>query len=195
MLHKLDFNKLEDSISWISELFFCVTTFFQVSDHAGPHYVSLRGDLCRPSWNNICIQNPRPPVSSFGYPVHGGTRQPREPNGPFDTIWFCETHLRYSEITINVLIVDYIPRTPLPTQIILLECWKNTTPLPRTALATILRGDAERGWLALYALKCSSWTAVNQGTSSRSPCSSIGNTEFQSVREGNCLASRTFACM
>ena len=124
MLHKLDFNKLEDSISWISELFFCVTTFFQVSDHAGPHYVSLRGDLCRPSWNNICIQNPRPPVSSFGYPVHGGTRQPREPNGPFDTIWFCETHLRYSEITINVLIVDYIPRTPLPTQIILLECWK-----------------------------------------------------------------------
>lgn len=126
MLHKLDFNKLEDSISWISELFFCVTTFFQVSDHAGPHYVSLRGDLCRPSWNNICIQNPRPPVSSFGYPVHGGTRQPREPNGPFDTIWFCETHLRYSEITINVLIVDYIPRTPLPTQIILLECWKKT---------------------------------------------------------------------
>ena len=71
--------------------------------------------------------------------------------------------------------------------------WFWFVDLHRTALATILRGDVRQGWLSLWALKCSSWTAVNAGTSGRSPCSSIGNTEYASVRDGNCLGSRNFA--
>ena len=62
----------------------------------------------------------------------------------------------------------------------------------RTALATLLKGDSVNGWLAHFGLKCSSWTPVNSGTSSRSPCSSIGNFEFGSVRDANCLGSRIF---
>ena len=62
----------------------------------------------------------------------------------------------------------------------------------RTALVVMMRGDYEQGWLAHFGLKCSSWTVVNAGTSGRSACSSIGNTDFQSVREGNCLGSRIF---
>lgn len=65
----------------------------------------------------------------------------------------------------------------------------------RTALSVVLRGDVDYGWLAHFALKCSSWTSVNSGTSSRSACSSVGNTEFASVREGNCLGSRSFECI
>jgi hypothetical protein len=68
-------------------------------------------------------------------------------------------------------------------------------PSPRTALAVVLQGDHDAGWLAHYALKCSSWVATNAGTSSRSACSSIGNTEFQSVRDANCLGSRIFDCI
>ena len=43
--------------------------------------------------------------------------------------------------------------------------WFWFVDLHRTALATILRGDVRQGWLSLWALKCSSWTAVNAGTS------------------------------
>ena len=64
---------------------------------------------------------------------------------------------------------------------------------PRSALAVIMRGDSVEGWLAHFGLKCSTWTAVNAGTSGRSACSSIGNTDHPSVREGNCLGSRIFA--
>ena len=67
--------------------------------------------------------------------------------------------------------------------------------LPRTALAAMLRGNIDEGWLTHFGLKCSSNTAVNAGTSSRSVCSSIGNTDFQSVRDSNCLGSRTFECI
>ena len=65
--------------------------------------------------------------------------------------------------------------------------------LARTALAVIMRGDYEEGWMAFFGLKCSTWTSVNAGTSSRSACSSVGNTEFASVRDGNCLGSRNLA--
>ena len=64
--------------------------------------------------------------------------------------------------------------------------------LPRTAMSCMLNGDAVNGWLNHFGLKCSTWTSMNCGTSSRSACSSIGNTDFQSVREGNCLGSRIF---
>ena len=59
----------------------------------------------------------------------------------------------------------------------------------------MLRGNIDEGWLTHFGLKCSSNTAVNAGTSSRSVCSSIGNTDFQSVRDSNCLGSRTSECI
>ena len=62
----------------------------------------------------------------------------------------------------------------------------------RTALGTVLRGDWARGFLSHFGLKCASWTAINSGTSSRSPCSAIGNTDFPSVVCANLLTSRTF---
>lgn len=64
---------------------------------------------------------------------------------------------------------------------------------PRIALVVMLRGDWLEGWLAHFGLKCSSWTSVNAGTSSRSPCCAIGNTAYLSVRDGNCLGSRILA--
>ena len=67
--------------------------------------------------------------------------------------------------------------------------------LLRTALAAMLRGNMDEGWLTHFGLKCSSNTAVNAGTSSRSKCSSIGNLDYQSVRDSNCLGSRTFECI
>ncbi|CAL1155213.1 unnamed protein product [Cladocopium goreaui] len=70
-----------------------------------------------------------------------------------------------------------------------------TPPGFATALAIILRGDVDKGWWNHYGLKCASWTAVNSGTSGRSPCSSIGNIEHASVREANCLGSRMLLLM
>ena len=71
-------------------------------------------------------------------------------------------------------------------------CWHLPQRKLRTALLVMLRGDYKGGWLAHFGLKCSSWTVVNAGTSGRSPCSALGNTDYQSVREGNCLGSRIF---
>ena len=45
-------------------------------------------------------------------------------------------------------------------------------------------------FLACYALKCSSWSAINQGTSGRSPSGSIGNRGYPSVDAANKMASR-----
>lgn len=54
----------------------------------------------------------------------------------------------------------------------------------------ILLGDHDCGFLAHFGLKCSSFVSINAGTSSRSVCSSVGDTRFPSVRTANCLASR-----
>ena len=45
-------------------------------------------------------------------------------------------------------------------------------------------------FLATFAIKCSSWSAVNRGTSYRSPCTSIGYEEYESVISSNKMASR-----
>lgn len=60
----------------------------------------------------------------------------------------------------------------------------------RTAIYTILNGNHENGWVCHFGLKCSTWTTINIGTSGRSACSSIGNIQYESVREGNCMGSR-----
>ncbi|CAL1157256.1 unnamed protein product [Cladocopium goreaui] len=64
-----------------------------------------------------------------------------------------------------------------------------------TALATVLRGDWVEGFLSHFGLKCASWTTINSGTSSRSPCSAIGNTEYPSVVCANLLTSRMILIM
>lgn len=45
-------------------------------------------------------------------------------------------------------------------------------------------------FLCTLALKCSSWSAVNRGTSQRCPCTSIGFEEYESVSNANCMGSR-----
>ena len=82
---------------------------------------SLRGDLCRPKLKQHLhsrIHDHRSARLDIQYMEAQG--KPREPNGPFDTIWFCETHLRYSEITINVwLLIIYQE----PSTYSKLSCW------------------------------------------------------------------------
>ena len=60
----------------------------------------------------------------------------------------------------------------------------------RTAMATILLADHDKGFVCHFGLKCASFTGINQGTSGRTPCTPYGNQHFPSVKEANCLASR-----
>ena len=60
------------------------------------------------------------------------------------------------------------------------------------AIITILRGHPD-GFLCHFGIKCSSWSTVNVGTSSRSFCTPVGNTLFRSVRTANTMASRSTA--
>lgn len=59
---------------------------------------------------------------------------------------------------------------------------------PRLCLSLLFQTD--KNFLATIALKCSSWTAVNQGTSGRAPCASLGNEMYPSVRAANCMGAR-----
>ena len=45
--------------------------------------------------------------------------------------------------------------------------------------------------LTWFGIKCSSWVAVNVGTSWRSACASTGDVLKTSVRESNCMLERT----
>ena len=44
--------------------------------------------------------------------------------------------------------------------------------------------------MAWFGIKCSSWVAMNRGTSLRSACDSVGNIAAQSVRAANMMADR-----
>ena len=60
---------------------------------------------------------------------------------------------------------------------------------PRLAVACILKCRRGR-FLAMFAIKCASWTSINSGTSKRSACSSVGHVEYASVQESNSLLER-----
>lgn len=45
---------------------------------------------------------------------------------------------------------------------------------------------------AHFAVKCSSMCTMNVGTSKRSPCSSLGFSDYNSVRTSNKLTERSF---
>ena len=47
-----------------------------------------------------------------------------------------------------------------------------------------------RKFFAVLAIKCSSWTPVNRGTSNRSACASIGHEDYTSVSDANTMAAR-----
>ena len=61
-------------------------------------------------------------------------------------------------------------------------------PQPRLCILALLCTKIR--FLATYAIKCASWTAVNRGTSGRSACASIGHEGFASVDNSNTMASR-----
>ena len=62
-------------------------------------------------------------------------------------------------------------------------------PHLRLGIASILLCKEDK-FLVHFGLKCSTWTAVNQGTSSRCCCAATGNTEYESVRQGNLMGAR-----
>ena len=62
-------------------------------------------------------------------------------------------------------------------------------PYLRVACACLLRANND-AFLATFALKCSSFCQMNTATSKRTPCSSTGYSEYQSVRYSNTLAER-----
>ena len=70
---------------------------------------------------------------------------------------------------------------------------QQTQPSPslgalRLCLHALLR-SAEK-FLATCAIKCASWSAVNRGTSFRTPCTSMGYEQYPSVANSNMMASR-----
>ena len=56
-------------------------------------------------------------------------------------------------------------------------------------LVALLKARLQR-FLCTLALKCASWTPVNQGTSGRCACASTGLECFMSVASSNCMGSR-----
>ena len=58
----------------------------------------------------------------------------------------------------------------------------------RLCLHSVLFAAEE--FLATFAIKCSSWSAVNRGTSCRTPCTSLGFEDYPSVSSSNQMAGR-----
>ena len=73
------------------------------------------------------------------------------------------------------------------------KCWNHARGLPRLCLHALL--CTAKSFLVHLAMKCSSFTPVNRGTSCRTPCTSLGCELFQSVIESNCLGSRNLGFM
>lgn len=66
----------------------------------------------------------------------------------------------------------------------------------RLCLACILKCRKVGGFLAFFAIKCASWTAINAGASNRAPCASVGfDDAYQSVSQSNAMLERTLVCL
>ena len=65
---------------------------------------------------------------------------------------------------------------------------------PRLAIYAVLLAIEDRV-VCLLAFVCSSFSSMNLGTSKRSPCNPAGDTNVQSVHDGNCMLSRTLPCL
>ena len=69
------------------------------------------------------------------------------------------------------------------------DSFKFFSPILRLAIMFILKGKP--GFMAWFAIKCSTFVAVNAGTSGRTACSPVGFLEHLSVQLSNCLLERT----
>ena len=70
---------------------------------------------------------------------------------------------------------------------------KDSTPGPRLAMSAVL-GAVEDKCLVMMGIVCSSFVVISSGTHGRTPFMPLGNTQYESVRNGNTLASRTLGC-
>ncbi|CAE7402665.1 unnamed protein product [Symbiodinium sp. CCMP2592] len=61
------------------------------------------------------------------------------------------------------------------------------------ALTSVL-GAVEDKCLAVFAVVCSSFVIVSSGTHGRAPFLPLGNVQYECVRNGNKLASRSLGC-
>ena len=97
----------------------------------------------------------------------------------YDPIWVHATQL---VLTTSFVCLDILLHSHLRF------CY-NSTPL-RLALVFLLKGKSGDciSWLAI---KCSSFTAVNRGTSKRSASNSVGDTSMPSVLQSNGMLERT----
>ena len=64
-------------------------------------------------------------------------------------------------------------------------------PALRLRLALLSLLCTTDSFLATFAPKCASWSAVNQGTSGRSPCASLGIPGLPSVDSSNSMCARS----
>ena len=71
------------------------------------------------------------------------------------------------------------------------ECFEPIFTQIRVCIASILKCRFER-FLAMFAIKCASWTSINAGPSRRCPCDAVGFDEFASVSSSNAMLERTF---
>ena len=67
----------------------------------------------------------------------------------------------------------------------------NSTVQQRLCIIFLLKGRSH-DFLAWYGIKCSSWTQINVGTSSRAACCSAGNMLMASVGQANRMLERTW---
>ena len=72
-----------------------------------------------------------------------------------------------------------------------LLCFEPMFTQIRVCIASILKCRYER-FLAMFAIKCASWTSINAGTSRRCPCDAVGFDEYASVSSSNAMLERTF---
>ena len=84
-----------------------------------------------------------------------------------------------------------LPEICLSVHVVDVANWPYETFSAQLSLAIvfILKGK-KTDFLAWFGIKCSTWVSINQGTSMRSICSSVGDGRKPSVAEGNSMLER-----
>ena len=102
----------------------------------------------------------------------------------FDKLYFREGKSNYHDLLHPAGFV------PLSLKCVFRALSRPVSRSPRLAIVYIMKG--RRGhFLTWFGIKCSTWVAINSGTSRRSICASMGDTSIPSVAEGNKMLERT----
>ena len=109
-----------------------------------------------------------------------------------------ETKIKLAWLAFTIRICDPQPQSWTPaffsTFVSFPDCLYMSTHWPsnklRLALVFVLKGRC-RDFIAWFGIKCSSFIGINAGTSKRSKCSSVGNTNAPSVVQSNGMLERT----